>query len=110
MSVKIPKNFTVSVCKLAGGLQGVGQSSRAAIFADSAGQNTYILSLPILCLHYDAKPYGCSTARHGTAKQTCVNSALSHRTVPYRTDLIEYARRRWSDAVRFGTVRQNIRV
>ena len=29
---------------------------------------------------------------------------------PYRTDLSEYARRRWSGAVRYGTLRQNFRV
>ena len=41
--------------------------------------------------------------RYGTAKETCVNSAL-----PYRTDLSEYARSSKSGAVRFSTVRQNI--
>ena len=35
-----------------GGLDKVGQSSRAAIFADSAGQNAYILSLILLATYF----------------------------------------------------------
>ena len=36
-----------------GGRQGrVGQSSRAAIFADSAGQNAYILSLILFATYF----------------------------------------------------------
>ena len=30
---------------------------------------------------------------------------MLYRTVPYRTDLSEYARKRWSGAVRYGTLR-----
>ena len=35
-----------------GGSDKVGQSSRAAIFADSAGQNAYILSLILLATYF----------------------------------------------------------
>ena len=57
----------------------------------------------ILCLHYDAKPYWCGTARYGTAKQTCVNSALSHRTVPYRSQRVRSQEVVWCGTLRYGT-------
>ena len=57
----------------------------------------------ILCLHYAAKPYWYSMARHGTAKETCVNSALSHHTVLYRSQRVRLKQQIWCGTLRYGT-------
>ena len=57
----------------------------------------------ILCLHYAAKPYWCGTTRYGTAKETCVNSALSLCTVPYRSQRVRSKQQVWCSTLRYGT-------